>query len=125
MNYGLRWLLVLGCLSIVFLEAPQDLLQVLEDSSGAYPAQAASALTSASTDTPSSVRILDADDDAESIDELVSPSPALTKLERAADPIGSVAPSRATSASARSEGDFAHEPRDERSDSRAEFALRR
>ena len=52
MNDSLRWLLVLGCLCIVFLEAPQDFLQVLQDFSGAYPAQPASALVDAPPETP-------------------------------------------------------------------------
>jgi hypothetical protein len=38
MNESVRWIVVLGCLCIAALEAPQCCLQLVQDMAGSYPA---------------------------------------------------------------------------------------
>jgi hypothetical protein len=37
MNESVRWIVVLGCLCIAALEAPQCCLQLVQDAAGSYP----------------------------------------------------------------------------------------
>jgi hypothetical protein len=82
MNDSLRWLLGLGCLCIVFLEAPQDLLQLFEDCGGAYPASISSAMA-AVPDAASSVAV-SADDSG----DVASPDDAARDRGMVAENVG-------------------------------------
>lgn len=124
MNDSLRWLLVSGCLCIVFLEAPQDLLQVFQDCSGAYPAQDSTASSSTSMKAampPGPV----AGGIAPCGGSAASPSLALTGPDLQAVPMEFPAASPLPRTNRRSEDDLAHEPRDDRTEFRAEFAAGR
>jgi hypothetical protein len=123
MNDGLRWLLVLGCLCIVFLEAPQDLLQILQDSSGAYPTRPSSLIEKTRMANPSVLRGPTAEDVAPSFDEAATPSLAFTKLETAPDRFASPAAPAAKRVSRGSEEDGAHELRGDKAELRPESAL--
>jgi hypothetical protein len=122
MNDSLRWLLVLGCLCIVFLEAPQDLLQVFQDCSGAYPPEDSRAPIAASTRILPPSR-LDAEDVGRTGDD--GQSLAFTLFDGGAAPSGSRPPSTLTPENRRTEDARVHEPRDDRTEFRAEFAAGR
>jgi hypothetical protein len=119
MNDGLRWLLVLGCLCIVFLEAPQDLLLVLQDASGAYPARAPSAAFDAAPLARPSI----SNDRAPAIDESSAADVVLTGPD-----VASARPPSAWSMRDTNRGleeARAHESRDVRTEFRAEIATGR
>jgi hypothetical protein len=119
MNDSLRWLLVLGCLCIVFLEAPQDLLQLFEDCGGAYPAS--SMVVEAKHVSP---RI-----DGASFPAGDAVQDELAAIEVAAEvespSASSAALTLATRARARWEEERAHEPRIERASNGADVAAGR
>jgi hypothetical protein len=122
MNDGLRWLLVLGCLSIVFLEAPQDLLQILQDSSGAYPAPTPSAIREAPLAKPISIQRRTAEDLAPFNDVVAGPSVVFTKLDSQGEGSPSPALARGIRNHRESEENVAHDPRNDAAERHAKFA---